>query len=532
MAGALTLSSWPTTVGFSGASYFNNFLEQMQCGMPGGVPGVLPYSTDQILGAYTNEFKAFGDSTGMQVKVYQGRAYCKGIFAKIADADAGSGYYTLTVTTAHATLYRIDTVIIRFDLTTGSATLRMLDGTAAVVASASPTALTQSATTWDIPLAYVAVDPAVSTISVKDTVDIRVFAPTVAELQRISGFDDPIINGGMDLWQRGTTFASVADGTYTADRWRYGKAGAVVHDAKQTADVPAVAPNAQLDSTCLHLDVTTADASIAAGDFSVIEQRIEGRRAKRVLQRGFTLPFWVKDTIPGWHAISFVNSGGDRSCVCEYFVFAADTWELKFVHVPASPTGGTWDYATGIGARAVFTQAAGTTFQATTPGSWETGLFYGTARTVNSNSSTSNNFKIWGVGRMVPGNLVLPFSPHENDLALALRYFCKTFDLATTPAQNTGSFNGALAYKCHTAGVFSDGAQWRFPVPMRTTPSFVFYSPNAASALWYNASGSAASGAASTLISGQNSTMVTNAQAAADAQTNYLTVHATADAEL
>lgn len=36
---------------------------------------------------------------------------------------------------------------------------------------------------------------------------------------------NPIINGTMEVWQRGTSFAAVANGTYTADRWRYNASG-------------------------------------------------------------------------------------------------------------------------------------------------------------------------------------------------------------------------------------------------------------------------------------------------------------------
>src|SRR4051812_25506548 len=113
MASSLTLDSWPQATGFDTASYYNHFIEQMQSGMPGDPPGVLPYATTQILGTYTNELKCFGDGTsGMKVKVYQGRVYCKGIFAKVKDSDAIAGSISLDVTPAHGTLYRIDTVVV------------------------------------------------------------------------------------------------------------------------------------------------------------------------------------------------------------------------------------------------------------------------------------------------------------------------------------------------------------------------------------------------------------------------------------
>ena len=34
-----------------------------------------------------------------------------------------------------------------------------------------------------------------------------------------------LVNGGFEIWQRGTSFSGAADGTYTADRWQVGKGG-------------------------------------------------------------------------------------------------------------------------------------------------------------------------------------------------------------------------------------------------------------------------------------------------------------------
>jgi hypothetical protein len=423
MSGTLTLESWPQATGFDTASYLARFIEQMQCGIIGDPPGVVPYNGAQTFGgSYANEFKVVGDATGMQVKVNQGRAFCKGFFAHLQDAAVTSGVYALAVTAAHASNDRIDTVVIEFSLSTGVATLKIVDGTAATPGAQVPGALTQSTATWQIPLTYVFVTHAVATIAAADVCDIRQFTETQYELARIAGFENPIIDGGMEVWNDGTTFTSIADGTVGPEMFAYKKSGVGVHDLLQSADVPAVADNVQKDNFSLHLDVTTIDATIATTDLYAVEHRIEGRRAKRCLQRGFTLPFWAKDSVIGPHAVAFLNSGKDRSFVQEYVITAVDTWQLFFAHVPASPTAGTWDYTTGTGLRVVWPVAVGPTYQ-TTPGAWQTGEFYGTARTVNGMSSTANNFKLWGVGRMVPGNLVLPFQPHDDEATLTKFYY-------------------------------------------------------------------------------------------------------------
>lgn len=50
----------------------------------------------------------------------------------------------------------------------------------------------------------------------------------------LNTLQNTIINGGFDFWQRGSSFTSVADATYTADRWRYRKSGSMVQDVSKS----------------------------------------------------------------------------------------------------------------------------------------------------------------------------------------------------------------------------------------------------------------------------------------------------------
>lgn len=432
---ALTLGSWPQATGFDTASYMARMQELFQFMIP---DGVLPSRDTDIYGTYSHEFLPFGDSSGMQVKVYQGRMITKGLFAKINDADAGSGFYALPVTAAHATLYRIDRVIIRFNLNTGVAVLMMLDGTAAALASVAPTALTATLAAWDVELAQVFVAPAVVTITANDVQDTRTFSQTLNEMLRVKPVPSMIINGFMNLAQRpfstGSTYSSVADSTYTLDRYLYGKVGAVVHDIIQSTDVPAIVALVPGNNFSLHLDVTTADASVAASDQCYIEQRVEGYNWYPYAQKQWTLGFWVKQAIVGKHAVAIRNLGtagaADRSCVMEYEQYAADTWEWKNITIPASPVGGTWNYTSSIGLKIAWTQYAGTNF-GTAPGVWQTGNFLvafnadgTTVRTVNEVNSTANNFKLFGV-KTALGNYVSPYPDrlYSQELALAVPYY-------------------------------------------------------------------------------------------------------------
>lgn len=109
-----------------------------------------------------------GDSSGMNVKVAAGQAMVRGHYF-LNDATA-----TVTVTAAHATLARIDSVVINLDPSTNAATLAVVAGTP----NASPVAPTLTQTdsgVYQFLLAQVAVGAAVSTITAGNVTDARTY---------------------------------------------------------------------------------------------------------------------------------------------------------------------------------------------------------------------------------------------------------------------------------------------------------------------------------------------------------------------
>jgi hypothetical protein len=241
-------------------------------------------------------------------------------------------------------------------------------------------------------------------------------------LNSLAGFKNRIINGKMDIAQRGTSFAAVADAAYTLDRWRFGNTSAAVVTISQQGDVPA--DNEFQNS--LRVAVTTADASIAAGDTCFISQRIEGYNVRDLIGRTFTLRFRVRSSKTGAHCVAFRNSGLNRSAVAEYTVNAANTWETKTITLTGGLiTAGTWDWTNNTGLEVCFVLAAGSTFQGTA-GAWQTGNFLDTANQVNCLDSNTNIFAITGV-QLEPGAVDSPFEhrPFGVELGLCQRYYEK-----------------------------------------------------------------------------------------------------------
>lgn len=273
-----------------------------------------------------------------------------------------------------------------------------------------------------------------------------------------------LINGTAIIAQRGTSFATAADGTYPVDRVGYFKSGTMVHTLSQSTSVPTIAVSGYQFPYSIKADCTTADGTIAAGDYTFFRYIIEGYDWLKISQQQWTIPFWVYGTKTGTHCFAVSNSGSDRSYVAEYTINTTNTWEFKTITVPASPSAGTWDYTNGIGARLIWTLAGGSTFQ-TTAGSWQTGNYFSTSNQVNACDSTSNDFQLI-IGDPVPGPYARPMIPNPFGTYQALRSACLRY--AYTLDASLNSVNVGQGAKTATTTI---NILFQHPVPMRTTPA-------------------------------------------------------------
>jgi hypothetical protein len=370
--------------------------------------------------------------------------------------------------------------------------------------------------------------PAVLSVGATDGHVLTVLSSEASGLVYRSPYrKNAIINGDFNVWQRGTSFAAAVSGAYSADRWRWENPGAGAFTLSRSTDVPTFAQAGRLFNYSLLADCTTADAAVAATDRVHILQRIEGFNFLPLAQRAMTLTFWVKATKTGTYCVSFTNGGSDRSYVAEYTISASDTWEKKTVNVSASPSAGTWDYTTGVGLDVDFILVAGTDFH-TTAGAWQTGAFKSTAYQVNGADRTANNFRITGV-QLETGSIATEFEyrTFQDELALCQRYYEKTFDYGTVPAQGVDSNAGALMSNADTTT--GPCVSWRFIVPKRASAATITtYNPWQANANWRDFGDTVdetvgLEGAGNSGVAIRSTTNVNNGR---------FVIHATADSEL
>jgi len=339
-----------------------------------------------------------------------------------------------------------------------------------------------------------------------------------------------IINGDFEIAQRGTSFTSVANSTYTLDRWIYSKSGAMVHDISQDSDVPTVAEAGRVIPKSLLIDCTTADSSLLLGDFATLEHRIEGYNYLGIAAKIFTVSFWVKATKTGTYCVAFGNNSDDREYISEYTINASDTWEFKTITIAAPPTTGGWNYGNLIGLRVRFTLASGVIFQ-DAANSWltTTGAKFATSNQVNACDSADNNFRLAGV-QVEAGSVATEFEKRsiQQEIELCQRYFVKTFEIGTAPIQNAGNI-GVLTVTATNGARFE--FNWRYPVPLRVTPSITTYNPNNNNSNVRNIIDNTDTPAVADLVS-STSVSIANALTDSTDANDRMSIHVTANAEL
>lgn len=287
-----------------------------------------------------------------------------------------------------------------------------------------------------------------------------------------------LINGNMDVWQDGTSFATIATNVFISDMFQYQKNGAMVHTVSQSTDVPTEAESGIKSNYSLKLDCTTVDAAIAAGDFCFLQYSIEGHDYAQLKDNTATLSFWVKATKPGTYSMGFLNSGNDRSYVAEYIINAADTWEKKIITLTFDQAGGTENYTNGTGIRVRIGIATGSNFH-TTPNAWQAGAYWGTSSVVNGVDNVANDFFITQV-KLELGSGATEFiaRPLEEELALCQRYYETSYDIGVTPGTADG-YNETCA--CGNGGdTTACMVSINFKTKKRATPTLKFYAVDAA----------------------------------------------------
>jgi hypothetical protein len=289
-----------------------------------------------------------------------------------------------------------------------------------------------------------------------------------------TGFKNRIINGAMVIDQRnaGASVAGV-NGTYALDRWVPAIFGGGGFSVQRSTTAPTGFTNS------LFLTVTTADSSLASGDYYGIQQFIEGYNVADLAYGSasaspVTISFWVRSSITGTYCVWAGNSSANKSYVGTYTVSAANTWEQKSITV-SGDTAAALATDNSIGLRLWFTLGGGSSFT-TTAGSWQSGTLFQTSAQTQWISTNGATFYITGV-QLEKGSQATSFDfrDYGRELMMCQRYFAKSYDINT--AVGTATRNGFINWNWQNLSNFGT-VTILLPVRMRAAPTTTNYNPD------------------------------------------------------
>ena len=275
------------------------------------------------------------------------------------------------------------------------------------------------------------------------------------------GLKNRIINGDMVIDQRNAGAAVSLSNTsaYTIDRFIAYNVSDGVISVQQTS----IAPTGFINS--MRTTVTTADASVSAGQYSFFRQNIEGFNVADLgwgtaSAQTVTLSFWVRSSVTGTFGGSIQNSAEDRAYAFTYTINSANTWEKETITIPGDTTG-TWLTTNGVGLRLNFSLGVGSTFSSTA-NTWVAQTSFNATGSVALLNTLNATFFITGV-QLERNTTATPFEwlPISTELMLCQRYYYKQQATALNDDFGVGYISST------TAGTILSN----FPVSMRVAPS-------------------------------------------------------------
>ena len=268
-----------------------------------------------------------------------------------------------------------------------------------------------------------------------------------------------VINGGFDIWQRGTSFTTGygSNGGYSADRWQMisGATTGRTFSRQATGDTTNL-PNIQY---CLRAQRNSGDTQSGSGYYIQLSQSFESVNSIPYAGKTVTVSFYARAGANYSSASSALNTtlrmgtGTDQNAFWSGYTGQTDSGSNVTLTT-------TWQ-------RFSFTASVGATI---------TEMAVGFQYTPTGTAGANDYFEITGV-QLEVGSQATPFSRNastiQGELAACQRYYQKTYNQTEAPAAAPASapFNAINASTTLVVGIPV------FKVSMRTAPTVTLYSP-------------------------------------------------------
>jgi len=254
-----------------------------------------------------------------------------------------------------------------------------------------------------------------------------------------------LINGAMQVAQRGVTGTTPTTDNYVLDRFSLSRFGGYPDNATQTQESDA--PTGHYKSYKM---VRNSAHSLTGTNASAFIQRIEGQNMAHLnwglsTAKSCTISFWVKSNQTGDFPLILADSGNALDIGKLYTISSANTWEYKTINIEA-PTAGTFDtdnttaatVSWGFGAVDASRTAQGTTWGSSNTSGSSKSMVTGASTALSTTSGAT--WQITGV-QMEIGDTATDFEHRTfaDELAKCHRYYQRLFTTGTGDRQMIGA---------------------------------------------------------------------------------------------
>ena len=268
---------------------------------------------------------------------------------------------------------------------------------------------------------------------------------------------NPILNSAFQIWQRGTSIAGSASvSNYTADRWLGYTAATSTFSRQATGDTTNL-PNIQYA-----MRVQRTAGGTGTDHFYLVYSQ-ESVNSIPYAGKSVTISFYARkganfnEGTAGFSLVVGTGTGTDQNFLSGY------TGSVTALNQPLTLTT-TWvrySYNLNIGATAT-----------------ELGFFFNHRASATA-AGAADYYEVTGV-QIDVGSVALPFRTNggtiQGELAACQRYFQKSFQYSTAPANNASDVAGAISFaRQATSGSVEPQVLIVWKVQMRIAPSVTLY---------------------------------------------------------
>ena len=292
-----------------------------------------------------------------------------------------------------------------------------------------------------------------------------------------------IINGAMNVAQRGTSATNPGGGYATLDRFRMSQNSSGLGNFVMSQD--ASAPTGSGFSKSLKL-VKDGATTMGSGNSAYIHYNAEGLDVQHLCYgtsdaKPVTISFWVKSSIAGTYGLSLGDGAANRGNVQTYAISATNTWEYKSVTF-VGDTGAVIPNDNTAGFSIHWVLGAGTNYHETSLNAWTATHKLSTSSQTQWPQTDDAEFYLTGCQAEVGQNPTeFEHEPFGRTYEKCERYFQKSHIHSEVPgsAQNGGSgtYLGAVVtmsnYNTQYGQLMYHYEQFR--TKMRAAPTAVAY---------------------------------------------------------